>query len=101
MKRPPSPAQSATAIVLCPAELPYEIVVADNGSSDGSVEIARLEGARVVLVYSRGYGAALRAGIQETQGCFVLMGDSDSTYRFDQAPLFLAQLHAGADLVRH
>lgn len=79
--------------------LNFEIVVADNGSSDGSVQIAQQEGARVVPVPIRGYGAALSAGIKAARGCFVLMGDADSTYRFDQAPLFLAPLQAGADLV--
>ncbi|MEX1324845.1 MAG: glycosyltransferase family 2 protein [Synechococcaceae cyanobacterium] len=79
--------------------LSYEVVVADNGSSDGSVEIALHEGARVVAVPVRGYGAALRAGIAGAKGSFVIMGDADSTYRFDQAPLFLKPLQQGADLV--
>lgn len=77
----------------------YEVVVADNGSTDGSVQIAEQAGARVVAVPQRGYGAALRAGIAAARGQFVLMGDADSTYRFDQAPLFLEPLQRGADLV--
>jgi len=81
------------------AAVPYEVVVADNGSTDGSIQIARREGARVVAVPQRGYGAALQAGIGAARGRFVLMGDADSTYRFDQAPLFLEPLQRGADLV--
>ncbi len=81
------------------AAVPYEVVVADNGSSDGSLAIAQRAGARVVAVPQRGYVAALQAGIAAARGRFVLMGDADSTYRFDQAPAFLAPLQRGADLV--
>lgn len=81
------------------AAVPYEVLVADNGSTDGSVQIAELAGARVVSVSRRGYGAALQAGISAARGRFVLMGDADSTYRFDQAPQFLQPLQMGADLV--
>lgn len=76
-----------------------EIVVADNGSTDGSVEIAEKHGARVVPVAQRGYGAALLAGIQAARGRFVLMGDADDSYDFGEAPAFLAKLREGADLV--
>src|SRR5437016_1364616 len=54
-----------------------EVLVADNGSADGSVALAEQGGARVVAVAERGYGAALRAGIAAARGCFVIMGDAD------------------------
>ena len=79
--------------------VPYEIVVADNGSKDGSQVIAEFAGARVVNVPERGYGAALRAGIQASSGQYVLMGDADGTYNFRDAPIFLERLQAGSDLV--
>src|SRR6516225_12224441 len=57
-----------------------EIVIADNGSSDGSREIAQSMGARVISVPQRGYGSALRAGIAAARGKFIVMGDSDDSY---------------------
>jgi glycosyltransferase involved in cell wall biosynthesis len=78
---------------------PYEVIVADNGSTDGSREIASTRGARVVPVPLRGYGAALIAGIHAAEGKYVLMGDADGTYEFRQAPAFVAKLEQGYDLV--
>jgi glycosyltransferase involved in cell wall biosynthesis len=77
----------------------YEVIVADNGSDDGSRAIALAHGARVVEVPVRGYGAALSAGIKAAQGQYVLMGDADSTYEFSQAWEFVAKLQQGYDLV--
>ncbi len=79
--------------------LPFEVVIADNGSTDGSQEIAAALGARIVSVSQRGYGAALIAGIEAATGIYVLMGDADGTYDFRHAPRFLHLLQGGADLV--
>jgi glycosyltransferase involved in cell wall biosynthesis len=76
-----------------------EVVVADNGSTDGSQAIAVEHGARVVPVPVRGYGAALNAGIQAARGKYVLMGDADDSYEFAHIPRFLAELRGGAELV--
>ncbi|MFB3737370.1 MAG: glycosyltransferase family 2 protein [Candidatus Velamenicoccus archaeovorus] len=76
-----------------------EIVVADNGSSDGSVEIAQELGARVVHVPKKGYGAALLGGIAAAQGTYVIMGDADATYDLEAIEPFVERLRAGADLV--
>lgn len=76
-----------------------EVVVADNGSTDGSREIAEAHGARVVPVGVRGYGAALAAGIQAARGRFVIMGDSDDSYDFSRLEAFVERLRAGDDLV--
>lgn len=76
-----------------------EVVVADNGSTDGSQQIALEHGARVVPVPIRGYGAALNAGILAAQGKYVLMADADDSYNFAHIPRFLEALRNGADLV--
>ncbi|HEU5081608.1 MAG TPA: glycosyltransferase family 2 protein [Opitutaceae bacterium] len=76
-----------------------EVVVADNGSTDGSREICERLGARVVPVRIRGYGAALGAGIEAARGKFVIMGDSDESYDFSALLPFVEKLRAGYDLV--
>ena len=76
-----------------------EIVIADNGSTDGSRDIAERLGARVVPVPERGYGAALSGGIEAARGRFIIMGDADDSYDFSRLDAFVAQLRAGADLV--
>jgi glycosyltransferase involved in cell wall biosynthesis len=80
-------------------EIVGEVVVADNGSTDGSQAIAEAHGARVVPVPVRGYGAALNAGITAAHGKYVLMADADDSYNFAHIPRFLAELRKGADLV--
>jgi glycosyltransferase involved in cell wall biosynthesis len=76
-----------------------EVVVADNGSTDGSQKIATDEGARVVPVPVRGYGAALIAGIEAARGKYILMADADASYHFEHLPRFLPKLEEGYDLV--
>lgn len=76
-----------------------EILVADNGSTDGSPEIAASLGARVLHVSERGYGAALRSGIAAAHGEFVIMADSDDSYALEDLGAYAAELRAGADLV--
>jgi glycosyltransferase involved in cell wall biosynthesis len=77
-----------------------EVVVADNGSTDGSQELALEHGARVVDVSERGYGAALMHGIESSYGKFVLMGDADDSYDFLEIPKFVEELRKGYDLVQ-
>ncbi len=79
--------------------LDLEVVVADNGSTDGSQEIARRNGAIVVDVEERGYGAALRAGIECASADYVIMADADDSYALDDLGPFVEALDAGADLV--
>jgi glycosyltransferase involved in cell wall biosynthesis len=76
-----------------------EVLVADNGSGDGSRAVAIAAGARVIEVERRGYGNALLGGIAAARGRYVLMGDADGSYDFGELPRFLAALRAGADLV--
>ncbi len=77
-----------------------EVVVADNGSTDGSAQIAAKMGARVVYVESRGYGNALRQGIASSRGKYVVMGDADDSYDFGDVPRFVASLRQGNELVQ-
>lgn len=76
-----------------------EVIVADNGSNDGSIAIAIAGGARVVPIAERGYGAALCGGIAAARGTFVAMGDADCSYDFMDLMPFLERLRAGTDLV--
>src|SRR5258705_9247392 len=81
------------------AGLNGEVIVADNGSTDGSVEIAEHNGATVIRVPERGYGAALKAGIAAARGEYVIMGDADDSYDFSEVPNFVNELRRGNDLV--
>jgi glycosyltransferase involved in cell wall biosynthesis len=76
-----------------------EVVVADNGSTDGSPVIAESNGARVVAVPARGYGSALLGGIRAARGRYVIMGDSDDSYDFGDLDAFVAKLREGYQLV--
>ncbi len=80
--------------------VPGEVIIADNGSRDDSVEIAEALGARVVHVARRGYGAALMGGIAEARGKYIVMGDADDSYDFTCVPKFYERLCEGADLVQ-
>ena len=76
-----------------------EVVIADNGSTDGSQAIAAANGARVIHVSERGYGSALLAGIRAAHGKYVIMGDSDDSYDFSRLDAFVEQLRSGYQLV--
>jgi hypothetical protein len=77
-----------------------EVVIADNGSTDGSPEIAEGLGARVVHVEAKGYGSALMGGIAAARGRYVIMGDADDSYDFLEIPKFVDKLREGYDLVQ-
>lgn len=80
-------------------DLRAEIVIADNGSTDGSQALARRLGARVVHVSEKGYGSALRGGIEAARGEYIIMGDSDDSYDFSAIYPFVEQLREGYELV--
>jgi glycosyltransferase involved in cell wall biosynthesis len=80
-------------------EIDGEVIVADNGSTDGSQAIALREGARLVEVTARGYGNALIGGITAARGRYVIMGDADDSYDFLDVPSFVVKLREGYDLV--
>jgi glycosyltransferase involved in cell wall biosynthesis len=84
---------------LSQADISGEVLIADNGSTDGSKDIAEEQGARVVSVADRGYGAALISGIQVARGRYVVMGDADDSYDFSALMPFVEHLRDGADLV--
>lgn len=77
-----------------------EVIVADNGSTDGSRDLAAAAGAQVVLVEKRGYGHALMGGIAAARARFIVMGDADGSYDFGETPNFVARLREGYDLVQ-
>ncbi len=81
-------------------EINGEVIVADNGSTDGSQDIARRLGARVINVTQRGYGNTLMGGIGAARGRFVIMGDADDSYDFLQIPRFVLKLREGYELVQ-
>ena len=76
-----------------------EVLIADNGSSDKSVEISKKLGARVIHVSERGYGAALIAGTKQAKGKYTIMGDADDSYNFLEIKPFVEMLYKGYDLV--
>lgn len=76
-----------------------EVLVSDNGSSDGSSEIAERAGARVVTTLAKGYGSALLNGIDMARGTYIIMGDADDSYDFSDLDEFVKNLRDGADLV--
>ncbi len=82
------------------ANVQGEVIVADNGSTDGSQELARTSGATVVHSAERGYGAALLTGIAAARGRYVIMGDADDSYDFREIPRFVEKLREGHELVQ-
>jgi hypothetical protein len=84
---------------LARAGIAGEVLIADNGSTDGSREIARAKGARVVAIAQRGYGAALIGGIEAARGRYVIIGDADDSYDFANLDRFVAKLREGYELV--
>ena len=86
---------------LAESGIPGEVLISDNGSADGSQEISRQLGARVVeQTTMRGYGAALAAGIAAARGRYIIMGDADDSYDFTEIPRFVEAWRAGAELVQ-
>jgi hypothetical protein len=81
------------------AGIPGEVVVADNASEDGSAALAAAAGARVVHEPRRGYGSAYLAGFAGARGTYIVMGDADLTYDFNEIPNFVRELEGGAELV--
>ena len=77
-----------------------EIIIADNGSQDGSLELAKSKGARVVTVAEKGYGKALIGGIKEAKGKYIIMGDADDSYDFNKIDEFYQKLVTGYDIVQ-
>lgn len=85
--------------VMCENDIRGEIIIADNGSVDGSQEIAERMGASVVHVPEKGYGSALQGGIAAAKGKYVIMGDADDSYDFLEIPRFMEKLDQGYELV--
>src|SRR5690349_1072549 len=85
--------------VMAGSDLAGEVIVADNGSDDGSAELAKAAGALVVHEPRRGYGSAYLAGFRAARGRYIVMGDADLTYDFGEIPKFVQHLDDGAELV--
>src|SRR2546423_11918955 len=83
---------------LVDAALRGEVIVVDNGSEDGSGELAAAAGARVVHEPRRGYGSAYLAGFAAARGEYIVMADADKTHHWNQIPRFVEHLHAGGEL---
>ena len=86
--------------VIAEHNLSAEVIIADNGSTDGSIEIAKQHGARVVHISEKGYGNALKGGIAAALGEYVIMGDADDSYNFLEVPKFVEKLREGKQLVQ-
>ena len=80
-------------------DLAGEVIIADNGSNDGSQDIARRLNARVVDIPEKGYGSALKGGIVAAKGKYIIMGDADDSYDFSNLNPFVSKLRNGYDLV--
>ncbi len=85
--------------LLATLRIPGEVIVADNGSTDNSIQIAEAAGAKVISVKEKGYGSALHAGITAATGNIILFGDGDDSYHFDEAMHLINELLADKDLV--
>lgn len=85
---------------LCEHKITGEIIIADNGSKDGSIAIATRMGAKVINVEAKGYGHALMGGISAAHGKYIIMGDADDSYDFLEIPRFVEKLREGFDLVQ-
>ena len=77
-----------------------EIIVADNGSNDGSIEIAKKLGAKVINVKDKGYGNVLRVGIKKSKGKFILIADADDSYNLNDLPRFYKKIKKGYDIIQ-
>ena len=87
------------SMIVSEIENQYEIVIADNGSTDGSQDLALKLGARVIQIEEKGYGNALLGGIKQAKGEYVIMADADDSYSLDKLEEFISELRSGADLV--
>jgi glycosyltransferase involved in cell wall biosynthesis len=90
---------NAAATFLETNQIAGEILIGDNGSTDGTIELAQQHGARVISIATRGYGAAIAGAVEQARGKYVIMGDSDQSYDFSDLMAFVTALRNGNDLV--